>query len=262
MGMHTARQQAQQQAIPQAQHQAQLLAQQQAQEQAERLAMIELFGVSSAQPQHDHNMQVHPLEQQGRRRSMMVQAEQTPSTARGSTETESAQLPTCDGDGDNSAKFGDVSQGFDFGGFQDQSEDMIDYSDEEAVPQVVGAVPKVVEAVPQAVPAAERDPMSILFSEQTFRGNWDWSPSLEGVVGVTQSAATTEMKLPGRYDQLDLVLATLCAVAYLKKKLADEKDVWELIVQKAEDWLRGQTQEDVMELEKIAERVLFEKYFS
>lgn len=143
----------------------------------------------------------------------------------------------------------DVLSDFDFDSFlgqaDDKSEDMIDYSDEEAAPELASG------------PADT--PMSTLFSEQTFIGNWDWSPRLEAIVGVTKSAALADIELPGQYNQLHIVLATLCAVAYLKKKLADEKDVWELIVEKAEDWLRGQTQEDVMQLERIVEGALFAK---
>nr|WOD46454.1 hypothetical protein [Trichoderma atroviride] len=140
-------------------------------------------------------------------------------------------------------KADDVLADFDFDSFIGHSEDLIDYSDE--------------EAAPDSASGPGDTPMSTLFSEQTFIGNWKWSPGLEAIVGVTESAALADIELPGQYDQLQTVLATLCAVAYLKKKLANEKDVWELIVQKAEDWLRGQTQEDVMELEKIVEGALF-----
>ncbi|UKZ61040.1 uncharacterized protein TrAtP1_002314 [Trichoderma atroviride] len=142
-------------------------------------------------------------------------------------------------------KSDDVLADFDFDSFLGHSgEDLIDYSDEEA-------------QAPEVASGPGDTPMSTLFSEQTFIGNWDWSPRLEAIVGVTKSAALADIELPGQYSQLQVVLATLCAVAYLKKKLADEKDVWELIVQKAEDWLRGQTQEDVMELERIVEAALF-----
>jgi hypothetical protein len=174
--------------------------------------------------------------------------------APGSIKRDSTQFSTSDFN--KRVKSDDLLQDFDFDSFladksqepfnfQDHSVDLIDYSDEEAAPE-----PKQTE---------ERNPMSTLFSEQTFIGNWDWSPKLEAIVGVTKSAALTDIQLPGQYNQLQVVLATLCAVVYLKKKLADEKDVWELIVEKAEDWLRGQTQEDVLELEKIVERALFAK---
>ncbi|KAL6900077.1 von Willebrand factor type A domain-containing protein [Trichoderma evansii] len=159
-----------------------------------------------------------------------------------SIKRKSTHLPAADSN--KHMKSSDVLQDFDFDSFLDQSEDMIDYSDEEGTP----------------MPASSSDqntPMSALFSEQTFIGNWDWSSRLETIVGITKSAAVADIKLPGQYDQLHVVLATLCAVVFLKKKLAEEKDVWELIVQKAEDWLQGQTQEDVAELEKIVEDALF-----
>lgn len=159
-----------------------------------------------------------------------------------STKRESTHAST--DDSNKRAKSDDVLSDFDFDNFLAQPEDMIDYSDD--------------ESTPMPAPLLEQTtPMSALFSEQTFIGNWAWSPRLETIVGMTGSAALAGIQLPGQYGQLHTVLATLCAVVYLKKKLADEKDVWELIVQKAEDWLRGQTQEDVMELEKIVERALF-----
>lgn len=142
-------------------------------------------------------------------------------------------------------KSDDVLADFDFDSFLGHSQDMIDNSDGKAAPDLASG--------------PGDNSMSTLFSEQTFIGNWDWSPRLEAIVGMTKSAALTDIKLPGQYDQLQVVLATLCAVAYLKTKLVSEKDVWELIVQKAEDWLRGQTQEDVMELEKIVQTALFAK---
>ncbi|KAL7965076.1 von Willebrand factor type A domain-containing protein [Trichoderma sp. SZMC 28014] len=123
---------------------------------------------------------------------------------------------------------------------------MMDHSDEAAE-----------EAASESASGLEDTPMSTLFFEQTFIGYWDWSSRLETIVGMTRSAALADIQLPGQYDQLEVVLATLCAVVYLKKKQAREKDVWELIVQKAEDWLRGQTQQDIMELEKIVEGALF-----
>ncbi|KAL9487984.1 hypothetical protein ACSS6W_000261 [Trichoderma asperelloides] len=159
-----------------------------------------------------------------------------------STKRESTHAST--DDSNKRAKSDDVLSDFDFDNFLAQPEDMIDYSDDESTP------------MPAPLPE-QTTPMSALFSEQTFIGNWAWSPRLETIVGMTKSAALADIQLPGQYGQLHTVLATLCAVVYLRKKLADEKDVWELIVQKAEDWLRGQTQEDVMELEKIVERALF-----
>lgn len=104
---------------------------------------------------------------------------------------------------------------------------------------------------------SEFNVLSTLSALQTFAGNWQWNPSLEGIVGFDPLTATAKIQLPGQYTQHMDVLATLCAVVFLKKKLASEKDSWELLVQKAEDWLRAQTGADVLELEKQVEEKLF-----
>lgn len=236
----------------------------------------------------DYQMQFMLLEQQNKKRLMMARQEQqqntTPSSSNppavfgssssvtppvvgtsgpyypatghsiiGHSSPMNSSAPPGGMDFSTGAKSNDVLADFDFDSFlnqpEDTSEDLIDYSDEEDDRADAAAL--------ESASGPEDTPMSTLFSEQTFIGNWDWSPRLEAIVGVTQSAALADIKLPGHYSQLQLVLATLCAVAFLKNKLADEKDVWELIVEKAEDWLRGQTQEDVMELEKIVEGALF-----
>lgn len=105
--------------------------------------------------------------------------------------------------------------------------------------------------------SSENDVLSTLSALQTFAGNWQWNPSLERILGVAPLTATVKIQLPGQYTQHMDVLATLCAVVFLKKKLASEKDSWELLVQKAEDWLRAQTGADVLDLEKQVEEKLF-----
>ncbi|KAM6479985.1 VIT-domain-containing protein [Trichoderma sp. SZMC 28011] len=104
---------------------------------------------------------------------------------------------------------------------------------------------------------SEIDVLSTLSALQTFVGSWQWNPSLEAILGVTLLNATGKIQLPGQYTYHLDVLATLCAVVFLKKKLASEKDSWELLVQKAEDWLRAQTGADVLALEKEVEEKLW-----
>ncbi|KAL7804026.1 VIT domain-containing protein [Trichoderma afarasin] len=104
---------------------------------------------------------------------------------------------------------------------------------------------------------SEIDVLSTLSALQTFAGSWQWNPSLEAILGVTPLNATVKIQLPGQYTQHMDVLATLCAVVFLKKKLASEKDSWELLVQKAENWLRAQTGADVLALEKEVEEKLW-----
>lgn len=104
---------------------------------------------------------------------------------------------------------------------------------------------------------SEIDVLSTLSALQTFSGNWKWNSSLEAILGIDTLSVTHKIQLPGWYNQHLDVLATLCAVVFLKKKLASEKDSWELLVQKAEDWLRAQTGADVLELEKVVEEKLW-----
>ncbi|PTB70209.1 hypothetical protein BBK36DRAFT_1173527 [Trichoderma citrinoviride] len=101
-------------------------------------------------------------------------------------------------------------------------------------------------------------PLLVLATLQTFVGSWHWDSRLEAVLGITAQLAADRVQLPGDQSaQQTDVLATLCAVVFLKKKLASEKDSWELLVQKAEDWLRNQTGTDVVEWEKTVNDKLF-----
>ena len=96
--------------------------------------------------------------------------------------------------------------------------------------------------------------LAALAALQTFIGSWSWSPELEGVISVTQQETLT-LKLPKGSDNAGQgdVAATLCAVVFLKKRLAGEKDAWELMVDKAERWLEGQTTMSAATLEKMVE---------
>ncbi|KAH6607040.1 vault poly [Trichoderma cornu-damae] len=103
----------------------------------------------------------------------------------------------------------------------------------------------------------DTDVLSSLSALQSFAGKWQWNPRLEAVLGITAQQATERARLSSQYSEHMDVLATLCAVVFLKEKLIEEKESWELFVQKAEDWLRAQTGADVQELEKIVGDALF-----
>ncbi|KFA51936.1 hypothetical protein S40293_07062 [Stachybotrys chartarum IBT 40293] len=92
-------------------------------------------------------------------------------------------------------------------------------------------------------------PLTKLALLQSFSGNWRWSQELELVLGVAHQQAT-QCTLPGMYPNHADILATLCALVYMKKRLTDEKEVWEMIAGKAEKWLRDQTAIGINELER------------
>lgn len=92
---------------------------------------------------------------------------------------------------------------------------------------------------------------------QRFAGNWVWNAKLEMILGVTSDVAL-KLSLPEAVlnsARKDDILATVCAVVFIKTKLDVEKEAWEILVQKATDWLEEQIGRDVEELEKVIRSV-------
>lgn len=96
------------------------------------------------------------------------------------------------------------------------------------------------------------NPVEEIIALQTFAGSWGWSDELERLVGVKQHDAAC-VKLPASIADQDHFLATLCTIVYLKTKQAGQKEVWELVVEKAESWISNQTQVEIPELERMVE---------
>ncbi|KAJ6780158.1 hypothetical protein PWT90_01974 [Aphanocladium album] len=99
-----------------------------------------------------------------------------------------------------------------------------------------------------------RSPLETIIALQTFSGSWAWSARLERILGVTQAAAGAH--LSGRSAE---ATATLCAVAFLQAKVADEEEVWELVVDKARSWLASTLplgEADIEALEAKAKDIL------
>lgn len=78
--------------------------------------------------------------------------------------------------------------------------------------------------------------LQALIALQTFVGSWTWSGDLEKVLGVTAKKAERVVAEDVKGD----VLATVCAVVYLRRKLGEEREAWEMVVDKAVEWLRGE----------------------
>ncbi|OAA34161.1 von Willebrand domain containing protein [Beauveria brongniartii RCEF 3172] len=97
-----------------------------------------------------------------------------------------------------------------------------------------------------------KTPLEAIIALQTFGGSWTWSTALEELLGVTREVAGKQLEVAA-----EEVAATVCAVAYLEEKLADEQEVWELVVDKAREWLSMTLGEDgVAPLEKRARQML------
>ncbi len=99
----------------------------------------------------------------------------------------------------------------------------------------------------------DKAPLEAIIAQQAFSGSWTWSAVLERLLGVTQDAVDKALHIEAE------ATATLCAIAYLQAKLADDEEVWELVVEKARGWLAATLsldEDDVKGLEARARQVL------
>lgn len=86
--------------------------------------------------------------------------------------------------------------------------------------------------------ALPSDSLGALIQLQAFEGNWSWSAPLERILGTAASKVDAQAaKVDAKYATGGDVTATAATIAYFKKKLADDREVWELVVEKAEAWL-------------------------
>ncbi|EFQ35773.1 vault protein inter-alpha-trypsin [Colletotrichum graminicola] len=84
------------------------------------------------------------------------------------------------------------------------------------------------------------DQFSALVSMQEFSGYWVWSDKLFAVLGVSPQdvKSTAEQSVQGSQDSASS--STAAVVAFLRKRLADERDCWEMMEEKAVAWLEAE----------------------
>lgn len=100
------------------------------------------------------------------------------------------------------------------------------------------------EASSDPEPARPQDPLQAIASGQAFSGQWSLSSELEEVTGITASEAKKAIEAAGlKYDGGDDLVATAIAIAFLKNRLAGQKEAWEMIVDKAVMWMEEQVGE-------------------
>ncbi|ETS81677.1 hypothetical protein PFICI_06679 [Pestalotiopsis fici W106-1] len=89
------------------------------------------------------------------------------------------------------------------------------------------------------VPSA--DPIQDLAILQNFEGYWTWDEKLSAIMGTTEQEIKgwIDASLAAKLSSRDAT-ATVCVIAWLRKMKADEKDTWELIVEKALDWIKSE----------------------
>ncbi|KDN70965.1 putative vault protein inter-alpha-trypsin [Colletotrichum sublineola] len=89
-------------------------------------------------------------------------------------------------------------------------------------------------------PQTLADKFSALVSMQEFSGYWVWSAKLFAVLGISsQDVMSTADKAFQGTRSLN-VSSTAAVVAFMRKRLADERDSWEMMVEKAVTWLEAE----------------------
>ena len=97
-----------------------------------------------------------------------------------------------------------------------------------------------------AKPKNDDELFDAIIALQTFEGSWEWSEQLFDIIGVSEAVA--EKELTGSMLGIEKKqLATALAVAFLERRLAKLRDVWELVVEKAVGWL-GEESEKIVRL--------------
>ncbi|KAK3949384.1 von Willebrand factor type A domain-containing protein [Pseudoneurospora amorphoporcata] len=103
--------------------------------------------------------------------------------------------------------------------------------------------------------ATPLEPLEALVNLQQFDGSWSWSQQLLDILGQSQS---TEERYGVSVPNTN-ILATALVLAYLEVKLADEEDEWEILADKAREWLRSELassgQQGLLSVEEYVEKI-------
>ncbi|KAJ5703316.1 hypothetical protein N7493_011705 [Penicillium malachiteum] len=113
-----------------------------------------------------------------------------------------------------------------------------------------------VPASRRSAPEAPKSKLHALVELQTFEGNWTWGEDLLSILGYDMEAMRTKISnmlqndgkayLPS--DRENDVIATLLAMGWLTREHNDSKDVWELLFEKADTWVKNEVEEMKSEL--------------
>lgn len=98
----------------------------------------------------------------------------------------------------------------------------------------------------------ETDPLQKIIALQTFEGYWNLDAPLLEVVGLPAQHKAHQ-------DVASKVWAAVLAITFLERKMAGEKEAWEMVVEKARGWLEDveKGQKGVSEeMWKIAEQLI------
>ena len=89
-------------------------------------------------------------------------------------------------------------------------------------------------ATSHAAAETSTDPLQQIIALQTFEGYWDSEATLLNVIGISSAKHDVPEGLQSR------LWGTMLAISFLERKLSDEKEAWEMVVEKARMWLEGE----------------------
>lgn len=91
--------------------------------------------------------------------------------------------------------------------------------------------------------------LQFLIKAQTFEGSWMLGSLPYRAMGIDREAVNTTIRNLGKSSAApnETVVATALVVIYLEKKMVDEMDTWELVVEKARAWLDDAVSESGLE---------------
>jgi hypothetical protein len=105
----------------------------------------------------------------------------------------------------------------------------------------------------------ERTLLQRLIGKQCFEGSWEFRALPWGSIHVERDAAN--MVIDGVIanhsgldrEKLSTVVATTIVVEFFETKLAEDEETWELVAEKAREWLQYSVNKDV--LDEVLEEV-------
>ena len=96
-----------------------------------------------------------------------------------------------------------------------------------------------------------------LIARQSFEGSWVAIDKLPCDEMKLDRDAASKAVAQLTETNADRILATATVVLFLEKKMQDEEETWELVVEKARAWLEGEVAEDVLaQVWQLAEAVI------
>lgn len=105
-----------------------------------------------------------------------------------------------------------------------------------------------------------RDRTKALIALQSFEGSFSLTSSLATLLEVPFGELEAKIKASRGHGLTDVLMneiwATVLAVTFFERKLVAEKEVWDLVVQKAKSWMAGLSglkDDDLKKLELLAE---------